>query len=60
VESDKVALSISTEKEFESILKKQEKALIDAVNASSVAYSPEKQMSDYTIDGRLVRLAIRK
>jgi hypothetical protein len=33
---------------------------MDAVNASSVAYSPEKQMTDYTIDGRLVRLALKK
>ena len=50
----------STEKEFEAILKKQEKALSVAVNASSVGYSPEKQMNEYTIDGRLVKLALKK
>ncbi|MFH0885219.1 MAG: isoleucine--tRNA ligase [Candidatus Micrarchaeota archaeon] len=60
VESDTIAFSISTEKEFETILKKQEKALMEAVNASSASYAPQKQMSDYTIDGRLVRLALKK
>ena len=60
IEQDKVGLSISTEKELEAILKAQEKALADAVNASSVSYAPEKQMSEYTIDGRLVKLAIKK
>jgi isoleucyl-tRNA synthetase len=60
VESDKIALSISTEKEFEAILRRQEKPLTGAVNASSVSYAPEVQMSEYTIDGRLVRLALKK
>ncbi|MEW6035978.1 MAG: isoleucine--tRNA ligase [Candidatus Micrarchaeota archaeon] len=60
VESDRIALHIETEKEFEAILKRQEKALSEAVNASSVKYAPEKQMNEYTIDGRQVRIAIKK
>jgi isoleucyl-tRNA synthetase len=60
VEQDKVSLRISTEKEFEAILRKHEKALSDAVNASEARYSPEKEMKEFTIDGRLVKLAIKK
>ena len=59
VESDKIALSLSMEKEFEAIIKKNEKALAEAVNAKSVGYSPQKEMSEYTIDGRLVKIAIK-
>jgi len=60
VESDKISLSISTEKELEGILKAGEKALSEAVNASSVKYQPEKEMNEYDIDGRLVKVAIAK
>ncbi|MCI0503559.1 isoleucine--tRNA ligase [Candidatus Micrarchaeota archaeon] len=60
VESDGIVINISTEKEFESILKRQEKALYDAVNASSISYDMEKEMKEFTIDGRLVRLALKK
>jgi isoleucyl-tRNA synthetase len=60
VESDRISIHIETEKEFEAILKKNEKALSDAVNASKVGYASEKTMNEYTIDGRLVKIAIRK
>ncbi|MFN7991284.1 MAG: isoleucine--tRNA ligase [Candidatus Micrarchaeia archaeon] len=60
VESDRIALSVMVEKEFEMILRKNEKILADAVNAGSVRFEPEKTMNEYTIDGRLVKLAIKK
>jgi isoleucyl-tRNA synthetase len=60
VESDKITLTISTEKEFEGILKKYKKELSEAVNASHVGYGVEAKMNEYTIDGRLVKLAIKK
>ncbi len=60
VESDEITVSVSTEKEFESILKKHEKLLSDAVNAVAVHYAVEKEMEEYTIDGRLVKIAIKK
>ncbi|MEW6723119.1 MAG: isoleucine--tRNA ligase [Candidatus Micrarchaeota archaeon] len=60
VESDSIALHIETEKELEAILKKQEKELSEAVNASSVKFAPEKKMNEYTVDGRLVKLALKK
>lgn len=60
VEGDRISVSISCENELEAILKKHEKALSEAVNASSVKYAVEKSMNEYTIDGRLVKLAIAK
>ncbi len=60
VEQDHIKLSISTEKEAEAILIKHEKALTEAVNASSVSHNPEKTMKEFTIDGRLVKLALKK
>ena len=60
VESDKIALSISTEKEFETILGKQKAWLCESVNASGIKFALEKAMNDYTIDGRLVKISIAK
>jgi len=60
VEADSIALTIDTEKELESILQKQEKQLAQAVNASAVKYGAEKTMKEYKIDGRLVRIALKK
>jgi isoleucyl-tRNA synthetase len=60
VESDRIGLHIVAEKEMESILRRHEKVLSEAVNASGVEYGPEKTMNEYTIDGRLVKLALKK
>jgi isoleucyl-tRNA synthetase len=60
VEADRILVSISSEKEIELIVKKHQKTLTESVNSSSFDFSVEKEMSEYTIDGRLVRLAIRK
>lgn len=59
-EQDKISIHVVCEKEFESIIKKFEKDLMGAVNAKKLHYSPEKTMAEYTIDGRLVRIAISK
>ena len=60
VEADHIMLHISCETELEGIVKKNEKALSDAVNASEIKYSPEKEMKEYEIDGRLLKLALKK
>ncbi len=60
VEADRIDLSIEVEKEFEAILKKHEKELADAVSAESVRFAPQKEMNEYTIDGRLVKIALKK
>ncbi|MFH1784878.1 MAG: isoleucine--tRNA ligase [Candidatus Micrarchaeota archaeon] len=60
VEKDKITLTINTENEFEAILKKHKKELSEAVNASHVHYSVESKMNEYTIDGRLVKIVIKK
>ncbi len=60
IESDRIELSIAVEKEFEGILKKRQKELAEAVNAEKVAFAPQKEMNEYTIDGRLVKISLRK
>jgi isoleucyl-tRNA synthetase len=60
VESDKISLHVSCEKEMESIVRKHGKTLCEAVNAAIVKYDVEKTMNEYEIDGRLLKLAIRK
>jgi len=60
VERDKIHLSISCEDELEGILKAHEKRLMDEVNAARVEFAPQKAMNEYEIDGRLVKLALKK
>jgi isoleucyl-tRNA synthetase len=60
VEHDRIHLSISCEKELEAILKKHEARLLGEVNAAKVDYEPHKTMNEYEIDGRLVKLALKK
>ncbi|VVC03976.1 Isoleucine--tRNA ligase [Candidatus Bilamarchaeum dharawalense] len=60
VESDKITLTVDTDKEIEAIVKKYKKEISEAVNASAVEYKVEAKMNEYTIDGRLVKLAIKK
>ena len=60
VESDRIAIHVSCEKEMEAIVRKNEKALSEAVNASSMEYAPDKTMNEYEIDGRLLKLSLKK
>ncbi len=61
VEKDSIEATISCEKELEAIVKKHEKRIRDEVNAKSVFYGPAAPgMSEYEIDGRLVKIAIKK
>jgi isoleucyl-tRNA synthetase len=60
VERDHIHLDISCENELEGILKKHEARLMREVNAGKVEYAPQKVMSEYEIDGRLVKLALKK
>jgi isoleucyl-tRNA synthetase len=60
VEGDHIALNISSEKEIESMLKKHWERLQKDVNASSLGNAVEKQMKEYKIDGRIVKIALKK
>jgi isoleucyl-tRNA synthetase len=60
VEQDRIKLTISTEKEIEGILKKQEKGLVKQVNADELSYAVDKTMKEFKIDGRLVKISIKK
>ena len=53
-------VSINTENEVESILKRHEKDLSLEVNAVSVDYGPADDTKEYKIDGRIVKIAIKK
>ncbi len=60
VESDKVKLTIDTEAETKGIIKKNEDKLKEDVNAVSVEYGPTDEPQEYKIDGRLVKLSLKK
>jgi len=60
VEADKISLIISAEKELESILEKNRSLIMDIVNAGSLSFAVEKTMNEYEIDGRLVKIAVKK
>ena len=60
VESDQIKVFVNTEKEVESILKRHEKDLSGEVNAVSIEYGPADGTKEYKIDGRLVKIAIKK
>jgi isoleucyl-tRNA synthetase len=60
VESDKIKLTLKSEKEIEAIIQKQEKKLAVEVNADQVKYDVEKIMKEYKIDGRLVKISLKK
>jgi hypothetical protein len=60
VESDKIEVSISSEKAIESILEKQKKKLAQDVNAAKLHFAQETEMKEFEIDGRIVRIAAKK
>jgi isoleucyl-tRNA synthetase len=60
VESDQVVLHVNCEKEMEGIIRKNEKPISDAVNASEIKYAIDKVMNEYEIDGRLLKLSLKK
>ncbi|MBI5224005.1 isoleucine--tRNA ligase [Candidatus Micrarchaeota archaeon] len=60
VESDSIVVHLSTEKELEAIIKKYAGKLADAVNAKKIEYGSSDQMTEHSIDGRLVRVSIKK
>jgi isoleucyl-tRNA synthetase len=59
VEHDPIILTLDTEKEIEGIVKKHEKNLLKQVNAGKMDYSVAKDMKEYKIDGRLLKLKIK-
>ena len=60
VEQDKIVLKLKSEAEIESITRKHEKRIMSEVNASSVEYGPMDDAKEYKIDGRIVRVSIKK
>jgi isoleucyl-tRNA synthetase len=60
VPEDKIVVYISSEKEFEKILNKHKKRLMDEVGASELFFEADKKAEEYNIDGRIVRIRIKK
>jgi len=60
IETDKVSLHISSEKAIEAIVEAGRERLCSEVNARSLVFEPSKEMSEYQIDGRLVRISVKK
>jgi hypothetical protein len=60
IESDKVDLFISTEAALEGIVEKSKEKLASEVNAKKLLLEPAKDMNEYKIDGRLVRISLKK
>ncbi|MBU0532795.1 isoleucine--tRNA ligase [Candidatus Micrarchaeota archaeon] len=60
VEDNTIQIHIDTEKEIEAILKKHENELLKQVNAKKLDYKVAKDMKEYKIDGRIVRILIKK
>jgi isoleucyl-tRNA synthetase len=60
VESDKIKVSIAGEAELLAMVEKQKKKLMKEVNAVEVNESSLQDMTEYEIDGRVVRIKISK
>jgi isoleucyl-tRNA synthetase len=60
VEKDKITVCISSEKEIEEIVKKNAKKIKDDVNAESVEIEESKKAKDFDIDGRVVKIELKK
>ena len=60
IESDNILLHVSSEKEIEDIVKKHEVRLMAEVNATKIDNSLQKQMIEHKIDGRIVKVALKK
>jgi len=60
LEKDAIVLHIDTEAETQAILKKHIDLLSSSVNASAVEFKVDKEMKEFQIDGRLVKLSLKK
>lgn len=60
VPDDKIALHISSEKEIEKVLEKHKKKLLEDVGAAELLFQLDKKTEEYNIDGRLVKVSIKK
>jgi isoleucyl-tRNA synthetase len=60
VEKDKIIVHLSAEKELEVVIMKMKDELSAAVNAKTISFAIDKSMKEYEIDGRVVKLALKK
>ena len=60
IEKDEIELNITTEDGIIAILEKHKDQLIREVNAKKISFGPASDMKEYKIDGRLVRMSIKK
>lgn len=58
--NDVILLHISTEKELQEIVSRRKKGLLTNVNATALSSKVGKQAEEYNIDGRIVRIEIKK
>ncbi|HID72769.1 TPA: hypothetical protein EYP38_02400, partial [Candidatus Micrarchaeota archaeon] len=60
LEKDAVTLHIDTEDETRAILEKNSDKLREAVNATALEFKVDKEMKEFEIDGRLVKISLKK
>ena len=60
LEKDSIVLHISSEKEIESILEKNKDTFIGSVNATKLEFAVDPTMKEFEIDGRLVKISLKK
>lgn len=60
VEKDSIAVLIGVEKELEAILQKNIDRISKEVNAGSIKFETGKKAKEFDIDGRMVKIEIRK
>ncbi len=60
VPEDRIIIHACGEKEIEKVLEKHKKKLLEDVGATELIFQLDKKAEEYNIDGRLVKIAIKK
>ena len=60
LEKDKIEVSVDSEDEIIEIIKKNKNELLEGINAEKIEFTQQKEMEEYQIDGRIVKISIIK
>ncbi len=60
VQEDKIVVHVSSEKESEKVLEKHKKKLLEDVGAVELLFQSDKKAEEYNIDGKVVKIYIKK
>jgi isoleucyl-tRNA synthetase len=60
IEKDPIELNVSSEDGILVVLEKHKDQLMREVNAKKLSFDPSSEMKEYKIDGRLVRISVKK